>query len=172
MEIVRLSYEHEAALLDFTAEFADAGEEHIPGFLPQPGWTFVQTVRGFENQSRGNGLPQGWVPATTRFLIHDGRILGVFNLRHRLTDGLSRFGGHVGYSVRPSERRKGYGTILLAGAMELARIRRIDRILVTCHPDNIASAGVIENCGGVLHDLTYYEPIGDEVCRYWISLTP
>jgi len=170
MEMLALSYEHEAALRDFTSEFAAAGEDRIPGFLSKTEWTFAQTVQGFDDQSHGEGLPQGWVPATTRFLIHDGRIMGLFNLRHRLTDGLRRSGGHVGYSVRPSERRKGYGTKLLTAAMELARIRGMDRLLVTCRPDNVASAGVIENCGGVFQDLTYYEPMREEVCRYWISL--
>lgn len=170
MEIAALSYEHEAALRDFKSEFAAAGEDRIPGFLSNPEWTFAQIVQGFDDQSHGKGLPQGWVPATTRFLIHDSRIIGLFNLRHRLTDGLHRSGGHVGYSVRPSERRKGYGTKLLTAAMELARIRGMDRLLVTCHPNNVASAGVIENCGGVLQALACYEPIHEEVCRYWISI--
>jgi len=170
MDLVPLSQEHRQALLDFTTEFIDAGEEHIPGFLPDPGWTFELTVRGFEDQSNGVGLPEGWVPGTTRFLTHDGRILGVFNLRHRLTDGLRQFGGHVGYSVRPAERRHGHGTKLLLGAMSLARQLGIERLLVTCDRDNVASARVIVTCGGRLEDCRQVEELG-EVCRYWIDLT-
>jgi len=170
MVIVSLSREHKQALLDFTTEFIDAGEEHIPGFLPDPEWTFEQTVRGFEDQSNGVGLPESWVPATTRFLTQDGRIFGVFNLRHRLTDGLRQFGGHVGYSVRPSERRHGHGTTLLRAAIELAKELGIEELLVTCDRSNVASAGVIVRCGGRLEDCWQVEDLG-EICRYWIDLT-
>jgi len=170
MEIIALTTQHEEALADFVSEFTAAGEESIPAFLPDPDWSFAEIVEGFDKQSRGEGLPEGWVPGTTRFLVHEGRILGLFNLRHRLTDNLERFGGHVGLSVRPSERRKGHGARLLEAAKTLARSLRIERMLVTCHPDNVASVGVIVKCGGVYEDRTYYEAVGYDVCRYWISL--
>ena len=170
MKIVALGHEHEAALTAFVEEFRSAGEQEIPAFLPDPNWSFAETIEGFDKQSRGEGLPEGWVPGTTRFLVHDGKILGLFNLRHRLTDSLKRFGGHVGDSVRPSERRKGHGTRLLEAAKDMARSEGIERMLVTCHPDNIASVGVIVKCGGVFEDRTYYAPVQHDVCRYWISL--
>ena len=170
MNTVALGHEHEAALADFVSEFAAAGEEQIPAFLPDSEWTFAEIVVGFDKQSRGEGLPTGWVPGTTRFLIHEGRILGLFNLRHQLTAQLLRFGGHAGYSVRPSERRKGYGTLLLTNAMELAREKDIDRLLITCEPANIASIGVIEKCGGRFEDKYYHESLNHEVLRYWIPL--
>jgi len=171
MEIIELQIQHEKALMDFISEFTKAGEVEIPAFLPDPDWSFAETVEGLAKQSRGEGLPKGWVPCTTRFLVHEGRILGLFNLRHRLTDNLQQFGGHVGYSVRPSERRKRYGTSLLEAAKDLARELRIERLLITCEPANTASIGVSVKCGGVLEDRTYYEPVGHDVCRYWISLT-
>jgi predicted acetyltransferase len=171
METVELGLEHEHELARFVAEFSAANENRIPAFLPDASWSFRETVDGFAKQSRGEDLPEGWVPGTTRFLVHEGRMLGLFNLRHWLTDALLQFGGHVGYSVRPSERRKGYGTRLLEAGMEMARNRNIDRILVTCDPTNIGSAKVIMKCGGVLEDQFYHEPVGHEVSRYWISLT-
>jgi len=170
MEIVRLQIQHEEASADFVSEFEAAGEEEIPAFLPDPEWTFAETVEGFAKQSRGEGLPEGWVPSTTRFLLHEGRIVGLFNIRHRLTDNLQHFGGHVGYSVRPSERRRGHGIRLLEAAKDLARSLGIERMLVTCHPDNIASVGVIVKCGGVFEDRSYCELVEHDVCRYWISL--
>jgi len=170
MEIVALQIQHEETLAGFVSEFAVAGEKEIPAFLPDPDWSFTETVEGFDKQSRGEGLPDSWVPGTTRFLVHEGRILGLFNLRHRLTDNLERFGGHVGYSVRPTERRKGHGARLLEAAKELARDLGIERLLVTCEPSNTASVGVIEKCGGVFEDRSYYEPTEHEVCRYWILL--
>ncbi len=171
MNCIALSGDHEKALAEFVAEFAAAGEDRIPAFLPDPTWSFPETVEGFAKQSRGEGLPEGWVPGTTRFLVHDGRILGLFNLRHWLTEGLLQFGGHVGYSVRPSERGNGYGTQLLEAGKKLGCEMGIDRLLVTCDPNNVASARVIEKCGGVLEDQSYHEPVGHHVSRYWIPLT-
>ncbi len=170
MEIVALQIQHEEALTGFVSEFTAAGEDDIPAFLPDPDWAFTETVEGCDKQSHGEGLPEGWVPGTTRFLIHEGRILGLFNLRHRLTDNLLRFGGHVGYSIRPSERRKGHGTLLLEAAKTMAQSLGIERMLVTCHPTNVASVGVIAKCGGVFEDRSYYEPVGHDVCRYWIPI--
>ena len=169
MDIVALGMEHERELLAFVAEFSASGEDRIPAFLPDPEWSFEGMVEGFAKQSRGEGLPEGWVPGTTRFLVHERRILGVFNLRHQLTDFLRQFGGHVGYSVRPSERRKGYGTVLLEAAKNLAQDMKIERLLVTCDPKNVASVGVIKKCGGVFEDETYFKPVEHDVCRYWIS---
>lgn len=162
---------HEQQLADYLAEFAAAGEDSIPAYLPNPEWSFQETVEGFAKQSRGEDLPEGWVPGTTRVLVHEDCILGLFNLRHWLTDNLLEFGGHVGYSVRPSERRKGHGVRLLEAAKNLARDLKIERVLITCDAANVASSGVIARCGGVLQDQFYHESLGHEVCRYWISLT-
>ena len=65
MEIVALGLEHERELADFITEFASAGEDRIPAYLPSPEWSFPEIVEGFVNQSRGQGLPKGWVPGTT-----------------------------------------------------------------------------------------------------------
>ena len=171
MIFVALQAEHGAALADFVAEFAAAGEERIPAFLPSLDWSFEEMVKGFAKQSHGEGLPEGWVPCTTRFLVHEARILGLFNLRHLLNENLLRFGGHIGYSVRPSEQRKGYGTLVLKEALRIARGLKIESALLTTDPDNTASAGVITKCEGVFEDRTYYEPVGHEVSRYWINLS-
>jgi len=170
VQIVPLQMKHKQALKEFVADFTVAGEDSIPAFLPNPDWSFEAMVREFDKQSRGEDLPDGWVPGTTRFLEHDGRLLGLFNLRHRLTDNLRLFGGHVGYSVRPSDRKKGYGTLLLESAKQEARQLGIDRVLVTCSPTNIGSAAVITKCGGKLQDTFFHEPMGHEVSRYWIEL--
>ena len=170
MEVVALEQEHESELAAFVAEFAASGEERIPAFLPDAEWSFAETVVGFAKQSRGEGLPEGWVPGTTRFLVHEGRILGLFNIRHWLTDGLRLSGGHIGYSVRPSERGNGHGTYLLKAAIEMARELNIDRVLVTCDLKNVASAKVITKCGGVLEDQFYHEALGHDVSRYWIAV--
>lgn len=171
MEIVQLGLEHEAALRDFLADFAEVGELGIPAYFADPEWSHAEIVETLARQSRGEGLEEGRVSGTTLFLVHEGRILGVANLRHRLTEHLRRFGGHVGFSVRPAERCRGHATRLLEGVKEYVRGNlEIDRLLVTCDPENVASARVIEKCGGVFKDETFNEPVERSVRRYWIPL--
>ena len=171
MKLVELGVEHETALRDFLADFAASSEARIPAFFGGAEQSHAELVETFARQSRGEGLEEGWVAGTTLFLVHDGRMLGVANVRHRLTESLLRFGGHVGFSVRPSERNRGHATRLLEKVKEYARVNLgIDRLLVTCDPENVASARVIEKCGGVLEDESFYEPSEHLVRRYWISL--
>ena len=102
-------------------------------------------------------------------LEDDGELLGVVNLRHELTDALRRCGGHVGYSVRPSARSQGHATRLLEAAKEQARALGLERILVTCDTDNLASTRVIEKCGGEMDDVIE-GPAGRRTKRFWIAL--
>ncbi|TFG47244.1 MAG: GNAT family N-acetyltransferase, partial [Candidatus Brocadiia bacterium] len=112
----------------------------------------------------------GWVPANTYWLICEDRIVGTCNLRHELNDFLKNFGGHVGYSIRPTERGKGYGNLILGLSLEKARDLGIKRVLVTCDDNNIASARVIENNGGKLADKIKKDDTEVLLRRYWIDL--
>lgn len=100
----------------------------------------------------------------------DGRIVGMLDLRHRLNEALAAWGGHIGYSVRPDERRKGYAKWMLAHVLPEAKNRGIDRVLVTCNDDNVASACTIEANGGVMENKLYVESEKQTVRRYWIDL--
>jgi len=170
MQIIALAREHEQALQSFRQEFADAAEDHIPGFLPIAEWSFEEIVEGFAAWADGERLPDGWVPGTTLFLMDGEDMLGVINLRHRLAGTLRQFGGHVGYSVRPSERGRGHATLMLEHIKTHARKLGIERLLITCDPENAASGRVVEKCGGVFEDEIFFEPIGRDIRRYWIDL--
>ncbi len=98
----------------------------------------------------------------------DGRIVGMIDLRHRLNDFLAEYGGHIGYSVRPDERRKGYAKAMLALALKEARGRGIRRVLITCDDDNVGSARTIEANGGKFERLACLE--GETLRHYWIEL--
>ena len=122
--------------------------------------------------TRPETLPEGKVLATLFFYIRktDGRLVGMIQIRHTLNDYLARFGGHIGYSVRPSERRKGYATSMLRAVLPYCRELGLDKVLITCLEDNIGSEKTIRNNGGV-YESTVYEP--DEKCRlkrFWITL--
>jgi predicted acetyltransferase len=108
------------------------------------------------------------VPAT--FLVaHLGSdLVGRVSVRHELNAFLRDFGGHIGYGVRPSHRRRGHATEMLRQALVVARAEGVDRVLVTCDDDNTGSAAIIESAGGVLDDVRV-APDGAHRRRYWIA---
>lgn len=120
---------------------------------------------------RGENLPLGFVAVTTYWLVRNGdKLLGETRLRSRLTPALKVEGGHIGYMIRPSERRKGYGTQILALALLEARREGHKRVMVTCDTDNNASARIIEKNGGTLNSFSVSPDSGKQVSRYWIEL--
>ena len=132
---------------------------------------FGAYVRELEDRSRGGVLPAGWVPSTTFWLVRDGKaVLGSSGLRHRLTSDLKLEGGHIGYDIRPSERRKGYGTKILELTLEEAKEIGLERVLVTCDTDNLASAKIIRKNGGRFEGESISKISGKPVSRYWIDL--
>ena len=96
--------------------------------------------------------------------------VGAVNIRHYLNDSLLKMGGHIGDGVRPSERRKGYATEMIRLALEECKKLGIDRVLMVCYKDNIASRKSIINNGGILENEIQAED-GKIDQRYWISLT-
>ncbi len=169
MRLTEPSIDLESAYRAFLEECLRQGEEFFRGW--QPGeQSFAQFVRGLHDFAEGRNLPEGFVPASRYWLVSDGgEILGEVDIRHRLTPALEDFGGHIGYRIRPGRRGKGHGTKMLALALEKARALGLTRVLITCGPENIASARVIEKNGGVLasQGVAYN---GRVTARYWIEL--
>ncbi|MDR1687547.1 MAG: GNAT family N-acetyltransferase, partial [Clostridiales bacterium] len=118
-----------------------------------------------------NTLP-GKAAAYTYFYLRedDMKIIGMVNIRLELTDFLRKEGGHIGYSIRPTERGKGYGTKMLREVLKIFGRIGINSIIVTCDKKNIASAGVIKNCGGVLDSEFYSKTYGEVLQRYSIAV--
>jgi predicted acetyltransferase len=113
---------------------------------------------------------EGRVPATYWWIVEGDTYLGAISLRHQLNDFLLRAGGHIGYGVRPSARRRGIATWALGRALEVARGMGLERVLVCCEDTNVASARTIEHHGGVLEDVRDTE-LG-RTRRYWLAPAP
>lgn len=117
-------------------------------------------------------LPEGRVPATQLIFVReeDQKIVGMIDIRHYLSEYLEKYGGHIGYSVAPSERLKGYATQMLKATLPVCKKLGIDKVLITCIKGNEGSKRTILNNGGV-YETTVYEP--DEKVKlekYWITL--
>lgn len=114
-------------------------------------------------------IPESKVPSLTYFYIReeDDKIVGMINIRLALNDFLRTEGGHIGYSIRPTERRKHYATEMLAAALKVCDVIGIKEVLVSCYKNNPASAGVIRNCGGILkHE--FYSKTFDETLQMYV----
>lgn len=120
--------------------------------------------------SRAETCPEGIVHADTLLAVNeDNRVVGVIDCRHHINHPrLSEFSGHIGYSVRPSERRKGYAKEMLRQALEIYCAMGVDRVLITCEQSNIGSERTILANGGVFERETLD---GERIMkRFWINL--
>lgn len=110
--------------------------------------------------------PTGHVPQSTWWLVDGREYLGRISVRHELTEWLREYGGHIGYEVRPTARRRGHATQMLRDVLPHAHALGIESALLTCDEDNVASARVIEAAGGVLQDRRGIK------LRYWVPTSP
>ncbi len=169
-----------ASFLAAVDEFLAAGEAHYANLVSWPadevfgGVEFtreaLQSPAGFAEYAAflvaqrldEAPRPSTYVPATELWMADGDEYLGRISLRHELTEVLRTWGGHIGYAVRPSARRRGYATRALGMVLPRCAERGIDPVLVTCDEDNLGSRRTIEKNGGV------YEDSREGKRRYWI----
>ena len=170
---VRLASPTEADEADVTAyrdEFLAAGEPlHGTAGLGECA-DYREWLAAVLDNLREETARPGLVPSST-LLARDaatGALAGMIDIRHRLNDRLLALGGHIGYSVRPSLRSRGYATRMLAAGLDVCRSLGLSRVLLTCDSENAASARTIERCGGVLENQAAEG--GRLTRRYWIQL--
>ena len=114
----------------------------------------------------GKNLPEGYVPQTVYWLVDGNKFIGRVAIRHALNERLILV-GHIGYAIRPSERGKGYGNLALKLALPKAKKLGIEKALITCAKDNIASRKIIEKNGGILEDERVADD-GTPMLRFWV----
>ena len=173
IELVIPTAKHETDATAFAKEVMQADGEGIHGSSKlYTTDTYALWLENITRNALGETLPNLF-PADTYFAMRvcDEQIVGIINIRHTLdSDFMRNYGGHIGYTVRPNERRKGYATQMLRLALERCKERNINRVLITCDPANTASYRVIEACSGVLENEIPYPDTNEFVRRYWITV--
>lgn len=163
MELRRPRLADQEAVLAMMAEFEQNKSSHDGGFWNLEDFDYQQWLMDSQLAEAGIGLPENWVPNIQFVAFDDDKAIGFLNLRLALNDSLLETGGHIGYSVRPSEQGQGYATQILAEGIKQAHSKNIKRILLTCQQDNPASRQVILKNGGRLEDTR------QGIERYWIG---
>lgn len=132
---------------------------------------YEEWIKKISNESLGINLLVGRVPSTVYFLMNDNKILGHISIRHNInTEFLSKIGGHIGYGIRPSERKKGYATIMLNLALEKCKELGLEEVEITCKEENVASAKTIENNCGKLIEKVYIPEEQIQYKKYLINV--
>lgn len=135
-----------AAALDYFEECKRYGEAALDSF-PYDAWLIHTKANDVQEP-----IPPDWVQSSIFFVMRkaDQRLIGMVDIRYTLNDLLSSYDGHIGYGVRPSERRKGYDTAILRMALDYARTLGFTRVTLACHQDHEASRCAILLCGGMM----------------------
>ena len=152
-------------VLEMMVEFEKSQSAHDGGFWDAENFDYENWLEINRNKEMGINLPENRVPSIQFVSFDDvGRALGFLNLRLRLDEGLLNYAGNIGYSIRPSQRGKGYAKETLRQGLQVAKEKNIKRTLVTCSVNNPASRAVILANGGLLED------VRNGVERYWIEV--
>lgn len=168
LTLIKMEEKYRPLLNEMMDEWTAADEAIVPRAICKCDWRdFERYVESLDTRKATDRL----VPDSTFFCLDTDRqrLIGAVNIRHWLNPALLATGGHIGDGVRPSERGRGYGTRMIALALDECRKLGLDRVLMCCDETNRASARTIEKNGGALEN-TVLAPDGTLVRRYWIQL--
>ena len=166
--LVEPSMKYKTPCLDAVREFHAADEYSIDA--EQLGVIFEDLIARLAAAKDPASAPPGELPYEDFWLMEDDEWIGKLTLRTTINAKHLHAGGHIGYEIRPSKRRQGYGTILLRMGLELARERGLHRVLLTCDESNLGSRKIIEKNGGQLENSIEVEGQTVLKMRYWINL--
>lgn len=132
----------------------------------------IEYIEECKKYTKKETVPNDFVVSTQFLYVRksDMHIVGMMQVRHYFNDWLSEFGGHIGYAIRPSERRKGYATSMLKAILPYCKQLGLEKLLISCIDGNIGSEKVILKNGGV-YESTVCEPDRNRsLKRFWITL--
>ena len=172
LKLIKPSIEYQKQIIEMLEEWIAYNKEH-PEANTSPWSIFKNDYHDFEYYRNHLDVvipKEGLVPDSTYFCLDEERdvVVGAINIRHELNDYLLKYGGHIGDGIRPSERRKGYATKMIALGLEECKKLGIHKVLITCDKTNTGSAKSIIKNGGILEN-EVVNPDGNIQQRYWIE---
>ena len=171
MILIKPTTEYAFQIAEYRQEFLNAGDS-MDGCGPlrrtESPEEYLELCKQYENPDL---VPADHVSATQFIFVRttDRKIVGMLQVRHYFNEYLEKYAGHIGYSVRPSERRNGYAKQMLKTALPFCKEINLDKVLITCNEDNIASEKTILANGGA-YESTVIDPSGCKLKRFWIDL--
>lgn len=169
--LVRPSVEYQEQYISFYEDWIFSGEDLVPWVVEKDPGDFKKMVEFlYSEDSEEKITDPNWVPHSTYWLMNEQDVLvGAVNIRHRMNQKLLNCGGHIGYGIRPSYRRKGYASALLFHALQIAKSMGLSRVLLVCNAGNIGSEKTILKHGGQFES-EFIEENGNIVKRFWIDV--
>jgi predicted acetyltransferase len=155
--------------MDYISEWELSGDTIVPMAASRNGLSYSELLEKWASDKTDIVYEKGFVPSTLYFLVDESEnIYGALHLRHELNDHLLMTGGHIGYGIRKSQRRKGYAGEMLSLSFPLVKEHNINKVLITCDKENTGSAKTIIKNGGVFENEILED--GEITQRYWINL--
>ena len=172
MKLISPSIEYAGQIMAYRREFLEEGGSMDGCGTLRHCDNAEDWLKSVEAMKNAETCPPDRVPATHFLFIResDGKLVGMIQIRHYFNDFLRKYAGHIGYSVCPSERRKGYATQMLRMALPECRRLGLDRVLISCERSNVGSRGTILNNGGVYESTVYLQERDIYLERYWIDM--
>lgn len=175
IKLIRPTLEYGDAIMELRREFLEEDPDediHGAGNLRECG-NAEEWIQYVEKMRQRETCPEDLVDSDIYLAQReeDKRIVGIAELRHHIDHPVLRlWGGHIGYCVRPLERRKGYAGIILSQVLEICKMYGINEVLLTCREDNLASERTIRGGGGIYEKTVWAEPLKANMKRFWIRL--
>ena len=170
--LIKPTPEYGIQIIEYRQEFLDAGNS-MDGCGPlrrfDNSLEYLKACKDYENPET---VPENLVQATQFICVRksDNKLVGMIQVRHRFNEYLEKYAGHIGYSIRPTERRRGYAKEMLKMALPFCKGIGLNKVLISCIDGNIGSEKTILANGGV-YESTVHEPNGNKnLKRFWITL--
>ncbi|OGJ49965.1 hypothetical protein A2483_01565 [Candidatus Peregrinibacteria bacterium RIFOXYC2_FULL_33_13] len=171
MKLIKPTLKFKNSFIKAVMEYQKEGYRYIDLNVYELKNDFPSYLKSLANHEKGINLINYQVPQITFWLVKNTEFIGSTRIRLKLNDRYHKQGGNIGYDIRPSERKKGYGNNLLRLALKKAKKTGLKKALLTCQKDNIASQKIIERNGGIkIKESEKDKHYSPEKTKYWINL--